>query len=260
MNELAISGNTDQPTMSSREIAELAGKKHQHVKRDIETMLGQLNEDVSNFGQTYTDSQNRRQTEYRLDRYHTEVLVTGYDTRRRAAVIKRWYELETGQATRQDDKPSWIKNLSPQARVAIEDLNNQVEHLAQEKERLNTVCNDLADNLREGLTPPQFCRMLNGVNTQKVQPLLVEWGRLIATRYGYRSPSQFRDRLFSERHIHRDGHTYEKVVLTQKGAKWLYSLYEQRQLPMKQDWDGTFTHALFEPGRARIMNTTEATA
>lgn len=84
-----------QTTMSSREIAELTGKQHQHVKRDIEIMLTNLGEDVSKFGHIYTDAVNREQTEYLLDRFHTEVLVTGYDVKRRAAVIKRWYDLET---------------------------------------------------------------------------------------------------------------------------------------------------------------------
>lgn len=96
MNELISS--KQEPTMSSREISEVTGKQHGHIKRDIEKMLKSLGLDVSTFGRTYLDSQNREQVEYHLDRYHTEVLVTGYDVKRRAAVIKRWYDLETGKA------------------------------------------------------------------------------------------------------------------------------------------------------------------
>jgi phage antirepressor YoqD-like protein len=83
-------------TMSSREIAELTGKQHFHVKRDIERMLADLQEDPSNYGCTYLDSQNRNQNEYRLDREHTDCLLTGYSASMRMAVIKRWRELEGG--------------------------------------------------------------------------------------------------------------------------------------------------------------------
>ncbi|MEG0968518.1 MAG: phage antirepressor KilAC domain-containing protein [Pseudomonas sp.] len=83
-------------TMSSREIADLTCKQHQHVKRDIEKMLTDLEEDVSSFGRIYLDTMNRQQTEYLLDREHTDCLLTGYSAAMRMAVIKRWRELEGG--------------------------------------------------------------------------------------------------------------------------------------------------------------------
>ena len=74
-------------TMSSREIAELTGKQHQHVKRDIEKLLVELGEDASKFGHIYLDSMNREQTEYRLDRELTETLLLGYSAPLRLKVI-----------------------------------------------------------------------------------------------------------------------------------------------------------------------------
>lgn len=81
-------------TMSSREIAELTGKKHFHVKRDIEKMLGDLTEDASKFERIYRDKMNRQQTEYALDRELTETLLTGYSAVLRRKVIVRLRELE----------------------------------------------------------------------------------------------------------------------------------------------------------------------
>ena len=81
--------------MSSREIAELTKKEHGHVKRDIETMLIELEIDVSTFGHIYKDSMNRDQTEYLLDKENTLILVSGYNVKIRQAIIKRWQELET---------------------------------------------------------------------------------------------------------------------------------------------------------------------
>ena len=80
--------------MSSREIAELTGKRHDNVKRDIQAMLKDLKVDVLKFEGIYQDAQNRNQTEYLLDREHTDCLLTGYNAELRMKVIRRWRELE----------------------------------------------------------------------------------------------------------------------------------------------------------------------
>lgn len=91
---------THQPvTMSSREIAELTGKRHDHVKRDIEKMLSDLGEDAPKFGAIYLDTMNREQTEYRLDRELTETLLLGYSAPLRRKVVKRLRQLEEERAT-----------------------------------------------------------------------------------------------------------------------------------------------------------------
>lgn len=84
-------------TMSSLEIAELTGKLHKNVKRDIDTMLADLKEDALNFEHIYLDSMNRQQTAYRLDRRHVDCLLTGYSAVLRMKVIDRWQELEVQQ-------------------------------------------------------------------------------------------------------------------------------------------------------------------
>lgn len=94
MNSIVTANNNKVKTMSSRDIANLTNKQHGHIKRDIENMCEQLDLDVSTFGCTYFDSSNRAQKEYLLPRRECEILVTGYDVKRRAAVIDRWMELE----------------------------------------------------------------------------------------------------------------------------------------------------------------------
>lgn len=81
-------------TMSSREIADLTGKRHADVKRDILVMGEQLEIDVSKFASIYLDSQNREQREFLLDQDTTLCLVSGYSAKLRMVIIKRWYELE----------------------------------------------------------------------------------------------------------------------------------------------------------------------
>lgn len=97
-NELAVlSGKTKR--MSTREIAELTGKEHNHVLRDVRNLIEQGAIGQSNFGQSsYRNIQNKEQPMYELDFDATMTLVTGYDAVLRAKVITRWRELETGEA------------------------------------------------------------------------------------------------------------------------------------------------------------------
>ncbi|KAG0163175.1 hypothetical protein DFQ30_000569 [Apophysomyces sp. BC1015] len=81
-------------TMSSREIAELTGKRHDHVLRDIERMLDALNDVRPNFGGYYVASNGKRNREYNLPKRETLVLVSGYNVQMRARIIDRWQELE----------------------------------------------------------------------------------------------------------------------------------------------------------------------
>ncbi|AZE90243.1 Rha family transcriptional regulator [Pseudomonas orientalis] len=88
-------------TMSSREIANVTGKRHNNVKRDIVSMLTDLEEDVLSFEHIYLDGYKREQVEYLLDRELTDTLLTGYSAKMRRAVIRRWAELEGHNAARQ---------------------------------------------------------------------------------------------------------------------------------------------------------------
>ena len=80
--------------MSSRELAELTNKRHADIKRDCNCIFKELNLDVSTFAHIYKDSQNRRQTEYILNKQLILILVTGYSIKLRAAVIAKLEELE----------------------------------------------------------------------------------------------------------------------------------------------------------------------
>lgn len=91
-----VANHSHAVTMSSREIAELTGKRHDNVKIDIEKMLLELNEDVLSFQDIYFDSMNRKQTEYHLERRHVECLLTGYSALLRMKVIDRLHEREAG--------------------------------------------------------------------------------------------------------------------------------------------------------------------
>lgn len=127
MNLTAINNNS--VTMSSRELAELTGKRHPDVKRDIEVMVNQLNGDVSSFARIYSDSMNRQQTEYCLDRRHVDCLLTGYSPIMRMKVIDRWQELESKQQQTPAVPQTYAAALLEAGRLALE-VEKQAEQLA----------------------------------------------------------------------------------------------------------------------------------
>ena len=94
------SENVSRTTMSSREIANVTGKRHDNVKRDIVAMLKDLKVDALSFEDIYLDGRNREQVQYLLDREHTDCLLTGYSAPMRMKVIRRWRELEHQQGAR----------------------------------------------------------------------------------------------------------------------------------------------------------------
>ncbi|MFG0864595.1 Rha family transcriptional regulator [Pseudomonas sp. FYR_7] len=229
-------------TMSSREIAELTGKQHQHVKRDIEKMLGDLKEDASKFGQIYFDSQNRARREYCLDREHTDCLLTGYSAAMRMAVIKRWRELEA-QAAPADLSKLEILQMALESEKARVLLTVQVEAQAKKIDHLENL-------FKEGMSHVQFCKGLNGVNVMHVGHFLEGRSWLYnesksGTRY--RVAAYARDRYMTEHQQEITPHGKEAFIsytpiLLRKGAVRLYELYLAGELPMKKNWDGLHTH------------------
>ncbi|EIW9271354.1 Rha family transcriptional regulator [Klebsiella variicola] len=74
-------------SMTSKEIAELTGKRHDNVIRDVRKMLDEIYPDggLLSFEDTYVNTQNgETYSMYRLDRKHTFILVSGYCVQLRA--------------------------------------------------------------------------------------------------------------------------------------------------------------------------------
>lgn len=86
-------------TMTSVEIAEVTGKRHDNVVRDIQNILKQ-GVDALNFEEAfYTDKANRQQRCYSLTKKGCLILASGYDALLREKIINRWEELETKEAS-----------------------------------------------------------------------------------------------------------------------------------------------------------------
>lgn len=88
------------PLMSSREIAQLTGKAHCNVLRDISTMRRafEQNSKLSYVlkSTTYKGRNGQNYKQYELDKNTCLTLLLGYDAVARFKVVARWQELEEG--------------------------------------------------------------------------------------------------------------------------------------------------------------------
>ncbi|WP_370426275.1 phage antirepressor KilAC domain-containing protein [Pantoea vagans] len=210
------------PIMTSREIADLTAKRHPDVKRDIEVMLIQLQEDASRLAHIYFDSMNRQQTEYHLDREHTECLITGYSAILRMKVIKRLHELEESQ-------PVKIPQTFAEAlRLAAE--------MEEEKERLQLQLTEAAPKVAfvdryvtatSSMTFRQVAKLLDAKEPE-LRMFLIE-SRVMYRLNGVLTP--YSQHIEAGRFEVRTGTTTESNYMfsqsrfTAKGVQWIGGLW-----------------------------------
>lgn len=87
----------NQKGMTSLEIAEVTGKQHAHVMRDIRSLLSQ-GVSASNFGLgSYTDANGQKRPLFNLTPKGCLILASGYDAVLRERIINRLEYLENGK-------------------------------------------------------------------------------------------------------------------------------------------------------------------
>lgn len=165
----------------------------------------------------------------------------------RRSVLAKLKELERRVASQAANLPDF-SNPAAAARAWAEQYEVG-QTLAIENKQQQEHIHSLESLFRHGMTIPQFCKMLNGVNTQQVCSFLEERGWLFnESRSGkrWRVASYARDKYLTEEQNEFSQHGHDSFikftpVLLQKGAVRLYQLYLKNELPMKKNWDGLFT-------------------
>lgn len=114
-----------QPTMSSLQIAEVAGKQHRHVLAAIRKMEeAWINVTGSNFRLSeYTDPTGRVLPCYNLTKEECLYIATKFNDEARARLIMRWMELERQQMT----KPASMSEIFAESKRVVEDLRKDLE-------------------------------------------------------------------------------------------------------------------------------------
>jgi len=244
MQNLIPAGNT--VTMSSREIADLTEKRHDNVMRTIETLyergaigLPQF-EEVPNPG-----AGPLLLKQYRVGKRDSYVIVAQLSPEFTAALVDRWQELESKSGLQLPD----FSNPAAAARAWADQVeSNQTLQLENRQQAVRIGA--LENLFKEGMTVPQFCKGLNGVNVMQVANYLEGRNWLFnESKSGirWRVAAYARDKYLTEHQVEVTPHGKEPFisftpVLLQKGAARLHELYLAGDLPMKKSWDGLFTH------------------
>lgn len=207
-------------TMTSREIADLTGKEHAHVMRDIRAMLETLEKDQSSFGYIFFDSYNREQPSFRLPYEETICLLTGYDAKARMKVIQRWQELESSSAHKVPQTLSEALMLGAELAKQVEDQKLQleaakpaVEFVERYVEARSSKClSDVAKIL--GKKPQAFINQLScdHVIFRRGSSWIPHQQHLDAGRFTVKTGSA-------------SGHAFEQTRVEPKGIEWLARNY-----------------------------------
>ena len=194
--------------MSSLEIAEVTGKEHKNVMRDIQNILSQ-GVDKLNFERiSYKDSMNRVRDAYQLTYKGVLILASGYNPVLREKIINRWEELETGKA-----EPKYAQQ--PQSQPKLSDKIQAAKFLAKFLNLNDASKLQIAKTIAEplGLPTPEYVMDEKTVHAAK---------DLLATHNVKMSSAEFNKILVSKGIVERmtrpgkGGKTHSWVVIPEK--------------------------------------------
>lgn len=215
-------------TMSSLEIAELTGRRHADVIRDIRKLLGQgVNE--RNFALVdYTDAKGEKRPCYELTKKGCLILASGYDAKLRERIIDRWEELETKERATQ-----LIPNFSNPAEAARAwaDQYEKAQQLALENKVMkpkaeyfdNLVSRNLLTNIRD--TAKQL-----HLGQKQFVSLLLE-NKFIYRDNGKKLKpyAEFTPSYFEIKDYENNGHTGTQLLITPKGKEAFRLLWGKKE-------------------------------
>ena len=127
-------------TMSSIEIAELTGKEHKYVMRDIRTLLEQgvqeLNFEPSFIIRDLPNGGSKQDPCFNLTKKGCLILASGYDAKLREKIISRWEELEIEKRNGGFKVPSSFAEALRLAAVQMEQIEQQQKQLEADKPKV----------------------------------------------------------------------------------------------------------------------------
>ncbi|WP_456015807.1 phage antirepressor KilAC domain-containing protein [Methylorubrum populi] len=165
-------------TMSTLEIAELTGKRHDHVMVDVRNMLFQLGKGDPEFRGSYRTAQNKEAPCYHLPQRECLILVSGYSIPMRAKIVDRWQELERREQAPAIDlnDPAALRGLLLSHTEKVIELQGQIAQQAPKVEAYGRIAD--ADG--------SLC-FRDAANSLQIRPVDLK-RYLVANRWIYKRP------------------------------------------------------------------------
>lgn len=127
--------------MTSREIAELTDKRHDHVMADIRSMLHQLDLATPEFSGVYIAENSQQYDCFNLPKDLTLTLVAGYSVVLRKRIIDRWLALEAQTTVAIPSSFAAALRLAAEQQEQIEAQALRIAADAPKVEFAETICN-----------------------------------------------------------------------------------------------------------------------
>ena len=218
-------------TMSSREIAELTGKQHKDVIRDIRNMLNQLEIQSAQFCAQYKDSTGRSLPMFNLPKDETLCLIAGYNVQVRMRIIKRWQELE---AKGKPDLSTDVGKL-----LLIQEMAAKQLELISENKRISESLSiaapkaEFVDSFVDSTGLKSFRKVAKilGINERKFRQFLAD-NKIMYKQNGDWLP--YAEHINAGRFVNKtgesQGHAFISTYFTPKGEVWIAGLLKEAGL------------------------------
>lgn len=243
MAELVIQSSNGNDVTTSLIVAQVFGKEHKNVLRDIESLSCSEDFNRLNFERiTYKDARNREQTAYEMTKDGFSFLVMGYTGSKAGEFKERFInEFNRREALLKDD--DYILMRSQQI------LQKRVENLQAENKRLEQQNALQEEQLRQSAPKVEYCdKALSskgyltinmiaaclGISDIKLNKFLCQWGIQYKESGVYYLYSKYRDKGFTvhKPHAYTDSlgniKTKQHMYWTEAGKKFIIELYSSR--------------------------------
>lgn len=245
-----------QKGMTSLEIAEVTGKQHAHVMRDIRNLLSQGVAE-SNFGLgSYTDANGQERPLFNLTPKGCLILASGYDAVLREKIINRLEYLENKKNSIQPPQ-TYLEALealvvSEKEKLRLEQEKKQLEAQSEQQQvlieqkdaeitekdgtiKVLTPKGETYDAIMssQGLVTINMIAAFLGISAKKLNQLLCQWGIQYKQSKCYFLTSKYRSKGYTK-HVpypYLDNgvqKSREHMYWTEAGRKFVIDLYNSK--------------------------------